>query len=59
MKKDIPINKGKLEDAKYAVEHNPTADKSRIFTAYMCQDKPNKLVSFQLHQGMKFLQPMM
>jgi len=48
MKKDIPSNKGKLEDAKYAVEHNSTADKNRIFTAYMRRDKPNKLVSLQL-----------
>ncbi len=48
MKKDIPSNKGKLEDAKYAMEHNSTADKNCIFTAYMCRDKPNKLVSLQL-----------
>ena len=45
MKKDIPSNKGKLEDAKYAVEHNSTADKNHIFTVYMCRDKPKKLVS--------------
>ena len=39
MKKDVPSNKGKLEDAKYAVEHNSTADKNRIFTAHnMCRD---------------------
>ena len=30
------------------MEHNSTADKNRIFTAYMCRDKPNKLVSLQL-----------
>jgi nitrite reductase/ring-hydroxylating ferredoxin subunit len=39
MKNDIPSNKGKLEDAKYAVEHSSTADKNRIFTAYMYKDK--------------------
>ena len=52
MKKDIPSNKGKLEDAKYAVEHNSTADKNRIFNAYMCRDKPNKLTSLQLTSPM-------
>ena len=30
MKKDIPTNKGKLEDAKYALEHSSTANKNRI-----------------------------
>jgi hypothetical protein len=47
MKKDIPSNKGKLEDAKYAVKHSSTADKNRIFTAFMCRDKPNKLILLQ------------
>ena len=58
MKKDIPSNKGKLEDAKYAMEHNSTADKNRIFTAYMCRDKPSKLISLQLTAPRKkFLRP--
>ena len=30
------------------MEHNSTADKNRIFTAYMCRDKPNKLVLLPL-----------
>ena len=48
MKKDIPSNKGKLEDAKYAIEHNSPAEKNHIFTVYMCRDKQNKLISLQL-----------
>lgn len=48
MKKEIPNNKGKLEDAKYAVNHSSIADKNRIFTGYMCRDKPNKLTSLPL-----------
>ena len=48
MKKDIPSNKGKLEDTKYAVEHSSTTDKNRIFTAYMCRENPYKLTSLQL-----------
>jgi hypothetical protein len=31
-----------------AVEHNSTVDKNCIFTAYMCSNKPNKLISLQL-----------
>ena len=30
------------------MEHSSTADKNRIFTAFMCRDKPNKLTS--LHE---------
>jgi len=33
---------------KYAVEHISTADKNCTFTAYMCRDEPNKLMSLQL-----------
>ena len=29
-------------------EFQITADKNHIFTAYMCRDKPNKLISLQL-----------
>ena len=48
MKKDIPSNKGKLEDAMNSVQHSSTTEKNCIFTAYMCRDKSNKLVSLQL-----------
>ena len=58
MKNDIPSNKGKLENAKYAIEHSSTPDKNRMFTSYMCRNKPNKLTPF-LCQEMKFLQSMM
>ena len=47
MKKEIPSNKGKLEDTMYAVQHILTADNNHIFTAYMCRDKANKLTSLQ------------
>ena len=52
IEKDIPSRKGKLEDAKHAVENSSKSDKNGIFTAYMCRDKPNKLTSLQLTSPM-------
>ena len=31
----------------YAVQHSSTADKTCIFTAYMCRDNPNKLTTLK------------
>jgi len=47
MNKDIPSNKGKLEDTKYVVEHSSTLDKNCIFNAYMV-NTPDKLTSLQI-----------
>ena len=43
LKKQIPKNMGKLEDAKAALENGVVLENNRIYTAYQCRDKPNIL----------------